>query len=127
MVISNLRKDSMMNLSVLQIGYYPNLLATRRVMLENDGYIVTSALGNDQGIAIASAGRFDVIVVGFSATQSLRTYMVRWLKQHIPKVPVVVLLAHDAERFPDADVATFPESPPTWLPMVRQACSKNPN
>ncbi len=127
MVHLGLRRDYLIGLSVLQIAYYPNLLATRRVMLEKDGYTVTSALGNDQGIAIASAGRFDVIVVGFCATHSVRTNIVRWFKQHIPDVPVVVLLAHSSERFLDADVATFSESPATWLAMVRQACSKNPN
>ena len=88
-----------MSLSVLQIAYYPSLLETRRLMLEGDGYTVSSALGNDQGMAIASAVRFDVIVVGFSAPESVRTDMVRWLKQHIPGTPVVVLLAHNFSVF----------------------------
>ncbi len=116
-----------MGVSILQIGYYPSLLETRRVMLEEDGYRVTSALGNDQGIAMAPAGRFDVIVVGFSTAHSVRTRMVRWLKQHIPDIPVVVLLAHDREDFPDADFTILSESPLTWLTTVRKACAKSLN
>jgi DNA-binding response OmpR family regulator len=116
-----------MGLSILQIAYYPGLLETRRVILEEDGYIVTSVLGNDQGMAVASAGGFDVIVVGFPASHSVRTDMVRWLKQHVSEVPVVVLLAHDHEDFPDADLTTFSESPLTLVTMVRKACAKSPN
>lgn len=116
-----------MGLSILQIAYYPSLLETRRRMLEGDGYAVTSVLGNDQGMAVAAAGRFDVIVVGFSAPHSMRTNMVRWLKQNISEVPVVVLLAHDHENFPDADHTTLSESPLSWLAAVRKACTKSSN
>jgi DNA-binding NtrC family response regulator len=116
-----------MALSVLQIAYYPSLLQTRRVILESDGYSVVSALGNDQGMAIAASETFDVIVVGFSAAHATRTSMVRWLKQHAPIIPVVALLAHDLEEFPDADYATLSEDPIVWLAMIRQACAKNSN
>jgi len=114
-----------MGLSVLQIAYYPALLETRRTMLEDGGYTVTSALGNDQGMALATAGHFDVIVVGFSAHSAVRSGIVRWLKQRIPGTPVVVLLAHGMERFPEADVATFSENPIEWLAAVRTACAQS--
>jgi len=112
-----------MGLSILQIAYYSSLLETRRLMLEGDGYAVTSALGNDQGMALASAGRFDAIVVGCSASLPIRTSMVRWLKQHVPDTPVVALLARDSEPFPDADVATSAGNPLTWLAAVRKICT----
>jgi CheY-like chemotaxis protein len=111
-----------MSLSVLQIAYYPNLLETRHAMLAADGYSVTSALGNNQGMAAATKGQFDVIVVGFSAAHPDRSLMVRWLKQHVPKVPVVALLANSGESFPEADFVTFSESPLEWLARVREAC-----
>src|SRR5947209_16376256 len=114
-----------MSLSVLQIAYYPTLLQTRQVILEHDGYSVVSALGNDQGMAIAATETFDVIVVGFSASHATRTSMVRWLKQHAPMITVVALLAHDLEEFPDADCVTLSENPMVWLAKLRQACAKN--
>ncbi|SRR6266571_2603899 len=109
---------------ILQIGYYYGLIDARRIMLEQHGYEVVSALGNDQGISLANVGKFDVIVVGFSTSHSTRDKMVRWLKQHVPLTPVVVLLAHDSERFLDADCETLSENPEVWLQAVRQTCTR---
>src|SRR4051794_20685240 len=69
-----------LHLSVLQIGYYASLLETRSSMLERDGYKVTSALGNKQGMAAATKDHFDVVVIGFSGALSDRIQVVRWLK-----------------------------------------------
>jgi hypothetical protein len=78
-------------------------------------------------MAEALTARFDLIVAGFSASHSIRTEMVRWLKENIPEVLVVVLLAHEHEDFPDANLTTLPESPVSWLTTVRKACAKNPD
>ncbi len=110
--------------SVLQIGYYPTLLQTRQLMLEQNGYQVTSVLGNEQGMAVAPSQRFDVIVIGFSDTHAMRSGMVRWLKQHLPETPVVALLANTSETFTDADCATLSEDPAVWLATVRRVCLK---
>ena len=104
-----------MKTSVLQVAYYPALLHIRQQMLEDAGYNVVSALGNDQGMSIAAAQEFDVVVVGFSGPHSDRSRMVRWLKQHSPKTPVVTLLARETEHFPDADCETLSEDPRVWL------------
>jgi DNA-binding NtrC family response regulator len=116
-----------MSQSILQVGYYPGLIETRRTILERDGYRVVSALGNKQGKALAGNGGFDLFIVGFSTGQSERTLMVRWLKKHLPKVPVVVLLANSLETFPDADFVTFSEDPQVWLAAVRTACARDPH
>ena len=93
-------------------------------MLESDGYTVTSALGNDQGIALAATVQFDVVVVGFSGANDVRSNMVRWLKQNVPLVPVVALLASSADAVPDADCETFSENPRVWLDTVQTAAVK---
>lgn len=104
--------------SILQIAYDPALLKVRQIMLEKSGYRVTSALGNDNGIALVQNGQFDVVVIGFSTRLSAREHMVRWIKQHAPDVQVVVLLAHEYEKFPDADYSTLSEDPEKWLAAV---------
>ena len=104
--------------SILQIAYTSTLLQTRQMILEQNGYKVVSALGNDQGIASASTGCFDVIMVGFSERHSTRKEVIRRLRQCAPNIPVVVLLAHEYERFPDADFATLSEDPNKWLGAV---------
>ncbi len=106
---------------ILQIAYYPGLLQSRQIMLEQEGHQVISALGNEQGIALAGSGQFDVVVIGFSSGTSTRDAMVRWLKQHVPQTPVVVLLGNSSEHFPDADRETLSENPRVWLNAVARA------
>ena len=112
-------------ISILQIGYVPALVETRAIMLRKDGYNVVSALGNDQGISVAPSRPFDVVVVGFSERHPVRDQMVRWLKQHLPNVPVVALLAHGYEVFPDADCVTLSENPRNWLNAVADCVKKS--
>jgi DNA-binding response OmpR family regulator len=109
---------------LLQVAYTPELLRVRQQMLEADGYTVISALGNDQGTALATSHDFDVAIVGFSRSHSTRHEMVRWLKLHVPRTPVLALLAHESEHFPDADGETLSEDPQVWLAAVRQAVSQ---
>ena len=114
------RTGEIVQRSVLQIGHYPTLLETRSSMLESDGYKVTSALGNQQGMA--AAHRTDVVVVGFSGPLPDRLH-IRWLKLQLPSTPVVALLANSNEKFPDADLVTFSENPRDWLITV-VACAR---
>jgi len=111
-------------IAVLQIGYYPALLQMRQSMLEHEGYAVTSTLGNDQGMSVATSAKFDVIIVGFCSDTQMRIRMVRWLKQNVPGIPVVALLAHSIESLPEADCETLSENPMSWLTAVRQTCAK---
>lgn len=104
--------------SILQIAYDPALLQLRKIMLEKKGYKVVSGLGNQDGIARARSGQFDVIVIGFSASLRLRQEAIRLLRQTCPNVPIVVLQAHSYEKFPDADFATLSEDPESWLEAV---------
>src|SRR5712691_5897451 len=105
---------------ILQVAYYPTLQETRTLMLKSAGYQVTSVLGNDNamsldGTLIAAA---DLIVVGFSASHSVRAAMVLWFKARYPKIPVVVLQFSSWEKFPEADVSTFSEDPTLWLAEI---------
>jgi DNA-binding response OmpR family regulator len=109
---------------VLQIGYYPMLLQTRHMMLEQDGYEVFSALGNEQAKQIAAARSFDAIVIGFSGTLPDRQELLRWIKQNVERTPVVMLQAHTNDKFPEADVLALSEDPKVWLAAVRQATAK---
>ncbi len=107
-----------MAVTILQVAYDPAVLECRRDMLEDRGYFVTSALGNPQAMEIIERASFDLIVVGFSAPLTLRSDVVRWLKQHAPRTPVVALLSHEFEAFPNADCATMSEDPAVWLASV---------
>ena len=105
---------------ILQIAYYPGLLQARQIMLEQAGHKVISALGNDQGMALATTHSFSLVLVGFSAPESVRRTMIRWLKQHLPQTQVVALLANESECLPDADCETLSENPGVWLNAVAE-------
>lgn len=111
--------------SILQIAYDEALSEIRRIILEKNGYTVVSSLGNDEGVARARSARFDVIVIGFSQQRRVRQEVVRQLRQIVPNVPIVVLLAHEFEKFPEADFATLSEDPDAWLAAVA-SCVKEP-
>jgi DNA-binding response OmpR family regulator len=113
-----------MAVNILQIAYYPALLEARELILEKEGYDVVSVLGNDQGIALARTKTFDLIVLGFSAPHPVRSAMLRWLKQHLSQTPVVALLAHEAERLPEADYETLSEDPRIWLATVESCINR---
>ena len=72
---------------ILQVAYYPILQETRTLMLKSVGYQVTSALGNDNAIGLDAAviAPADLIVVGFSASHSVRSAMVLWFKNAPPQ------------------------------------------
>jgi len=113
-----------MSISILHVAYVPALLQTRQVMLEKNGYTVISALGNDEAIALASSAHFDLAVVSSSAPPAVRSEMVRWLKQHIPDVHIVALLAFEHVRLLDVDCAVLSDSR-DWLAAIAD-CVKQP-
>ncbi len=104
-----------MGISILQVAYVPSTLEIRHLVLEEQGCSVTSALGNVQAREIARTTDFDLVVVGFSGTYECRAQIMHWFKQHFPHTPVVALLAHEQETFPNADLVTLSEDPRVWL------------
>lgn len=105
---------------ILQVAYYPALLETRTLILESAGYHVTSVLGNREAMELDRevVATVSLIVVGFSASHGVRMAMVQWFKEQYPKIPVVVLLLHEWEKFPEADAATLSEDPKAWMAIV---------
>jgi DNA-binding NtrC family response regulator len=106
---------------ILQVAYDWGLLKTRAILLERSGYRVTSVFGNDNARRTTSEtlSSVDLVLIGFSTAYALRTGIVRWFKEHLPTVPVVVLQFHSYEKFPEADAATLSEDPEVWLGAVR--------
>jgi DNA-binding NtrC family response regulator len=109
---------------ILQVAYYHGLLDVRKATLEMDGYEVVSAFGNEEAMALAYTRPFDLVLVGFSAALSVRSAMILWLKQHVPQTPVVALLLHEGERFPEADCETLSEDPRMWIAAVAKCLNR---
>lgn len=111
-----------MSIHILHVAYDRALLETRDLMLKSRGYAVTSALGNQQAMALSAEelARYDAVVIGFSSTHAVRSAAVQWFKAKSPELPVVILQVHDFEKFPQADCATPSEDPTVWLQAVAQ-------
>src|SRR6266581_2386164 len=73
---------------ILQVACYPTLQEPRTLMLKSAGYQVTSVLGNDNAMGLDGAviAAADLIVVGFSASHSVRAAMALWFKAHYAKI-----------------------------------------
>ena len=107
--------------SVLHVSYYPSLLHTRQRMLEADGHLVTSVLGNAQCKQLPAEKQFDVALIGFSGKLEDRREIIRWLKENRPHFPIVALRTQ-SEELPLADHAVSSEDPKAWLAAVRDSC-----
>ena len=116
-----------MRAHILHVAYDRALLETRHLMLKARGYNVTSALGNEQVMAMTpdDLAGFQVAVIGFSSTHAARSTLVKWFKAQSPQLPVVVLQFHEYERFPLAECTTLSEEPALWLDAVDQQVSRS--
>ena len=81
-----LRKRDQVQHRISQIAYYESLLRTRAVLLEQTGYAVGSALGNERATAAAERllATTDAVLIGFSGPYRERMAMLRWLKRETP-------------------------------------------
>jgi hypothetical protein len=105
---------------IFHIAYYDGLLKTRTALLERSGYAVTSALGNEQARAAEEdlLPEVDLVVIGFSDSREQRGTMIRWVKEHCARLPVLVLQKHVSESIEGADAVALADYPDTWLSAV---------
>lgn len=67
---------------ILIISYDPLLLESRRLLLEQAGFIVTSVLGFVEAVtACEQAGNFDLVVIGHSIPQSEKEEFLALIKK----------------------------------------------
>src|SRR5262249_29641389 len=107
---------------ILHVAYYESLLKTRAILLKNQGYVVTSVLGNLSAIA-TDISNVDLVLIGFSSTYEQRAILFEWLKQRRPDLPIVVLQSQSGEQFPAAKHVA-PADPEIWLKEVALALER---
>lgn len=112
-----MRKQGQVQRRIFQVAYYESLLTTRAALLEQSGYAVSSALGNERATAAGERllANTDAVLVGFSGPYRERMAVLRWLKEQRPDVPVLVLQAHASEAFAEADGVALHDNPKIWL------------
>ena len=107
---------------VFQIAYDEKLLVTRAELLKNRGYLVGSALGNDEAKRILDKRQpYHLFIVGHAAPNETREEMVRWLKSNFPDAKILALNPLDHTKLADADYNFIFSGPEDWLSIIPTA------
>ncbi len=73
---------------ILSVSYNQPLLLTRELLLQREGYAVTSALGFTDAVKQCKAGTFDLFILGHSIPDSDKRELVHIFTEH-SKSPVL--------------------------------------
>lgn len=107
-----------MSKRILSVSYDASLLATRQMLLETQGYAVTSALGYTDAISFCNDPAFDLFVLGHSIPLKDKQELVRTFKSNC-KAPVLSLERWGEPRAV-ADFHAQPDNPAEFLNTVRR-------
>jgi|SRR5581483_3728936 len=107
---------------ILSISYDYNLLATRRLMLEEAGYEVISAEGFTEATERCEAN-FDLIIIGHSIPQKDKRAIVAECRKHGCFAPIVSLLRFGEKPIPEAAFGLDPGNPWELLKAIDQILS----
>jgi hypothetical protein len=107
---------------VFQVGYEEQEVSKRAALLKSRGHEITSVIGNDPAIASLSENAdYDLIVVGNSAPENLRTELCSWIKSRYPKIPILALNPPYKRQLSGADYNLVLNGPEEWLLVVETA------
>jgi DNA-binding response OmpR family regulator len=110
-----------MSKNILSVSYDASLLATRRMLLEQRGYKVTSALGFTQAIAHCKTPDFDLFILGHSIPVSDKLELIRTFRQSCD-APILSLERHGEEKV-QCDFHASPDEPEQFLATVEKIVS----
>lgn len=105
---------------VLSISYDVVLLNTRAMILEREGYTVTSAQTLRDAIALLQQDRFDAAIIGHSIPIEEQRQMSEAIRQQCPDAPVIALTRREGERLTFADRAIEAQRPEEMLDELRR-------
>ena len=112
----------MSRVRIFQVAYDASLLKVRAEMLKLAGYDVISVLGNEEARnALDKDANYQLLVVGWSATDAVRGDMVRWCKQRCPALRVIALYRAGGHSIAEADLNSCSENPAEWFGDVTRA------
>jgi PleD family two-component response regulator len=111
---------------ILSIAYEPSLEKTRALLLRQEGYDVTSALGSDEGKYLAESSPFDLFLIGQTAPHEERLGLLRWLRSHFASARVLMLTDPHEQDFPGAHCTSDAGDPEDLLNAVRKCAPLAP-
>jgi DNA-binding response OmpR family regulator len=101
---------------ILSVSYDRALLATRKMLLEQKGYIVTSALGFREAIEHCQNGTFDLFILGHSIPEKDKLHLIETFRGSCP-APILSLERIGEKQMP-CDFHASPDNPEKFLQVV---------
>ena len=112
-----------MSKEILSVSYDASLLATRRMLLEQRGYHVTSGHGFTQAVAHCKHPGFDLFILGHSIPIADKEELIRTFRENCP-APILSLERHGEERIL-CDFHASPDDPEDFLATVDKILHRN--
>jgi len=112
--------------NILSVSYDEILLTTRRMLLEQQGYHVTSALGFTEAMAFCNKSRgkeFDLFVLGHSIPPLDKQELIKAFRNSYP-APILALQRHGETAVDGADLHAYPDNPEVFLETVIKILGK---
>jgi len=102
---------------ILIISYNEQLLIQRRILLEEAGYQVSSALGLKEALANCKDGGYDLLILGHSIPHADKVGLVRTFRIHC-LAPILSLWERGEMIADTVDYLTFSDAPEKLLGNV---------
>ena len=112
-----------MSKNILSVSYHPELLVTRHMLLEREGYNVTSALGFTQSIARCNQGGFHLFILGHSIPEADKSELIKAFRG-AGSAPVLSLGRHGEPPVVAADYEIPVDGPAEFLSTVAMILQK---
>ena len=108
-----------MSQRILSVSYDQSLLATRRMLLEQRGYMVVSALGFIEAIGQCRKADFDLFILGHSIPETDKRELIKVFRENCPG-RILSLNRYGEESVP-SDFHVSPDDPERLLKAVESA------
>jgi len=113
-----------MNRHILSVSYDEQLLTTRRMLLEREGYKVTSALSRAEALAKCKQGAFDLLILGHSLPTADKQELIAVFRRS-SAAPILLLRRQGEPMVAAADYNVLPDSPEDLLKTVANIFTKD--
>ncbi len=108
---------------ILSVSYHEELLITRRMLLEREGYRVSSALGFTQAMARCKAEKFDLFILGHSIPDPDKNELIKAFRK-VNGTPVLSLRRYGEIPAAKADHEIPVDDPAEFLRTVAKILGK---
>ena len=112
-----------MSKHILSVSYDVSLLATRKMLLEQRGYAVTSALGFTKAAEHCRQSGFDLFILGHSIPEADKLHLIKTFRENCP-APILSLERHGEDYVP-CDFHASPDDPERFIGVVDDILVRN--